>query len=491
MSWQTKQKSNAPKGIGYGGGNPSKDMAELRQGRKKAAAEESKRDQATILYLNATLQNPNNIADTAKLVSTLKETFRNQVPADWKPRKQLFMAALSCFRLVIQSYKQLLGDVQDSESLNAAFDEFAQQAQFLQEHDANARDHKELVKQVLEVHAIASRLNISHDCLMFDPHEHYRKALRPFCFEFVEKLNHHHFLSHAKSSRLNARRMFQELSAYKTGLPVEYGSSIFVRAVEERLDLLRALILGPDDTPYANGCFVFDIHLKNYPAEPPSVHFLTTGGGRVRFNPNLYNNGKVCLSLLGTWQGPGWVNGESTLLQVLVSIQSLILVNDPYFNEPGYARAQGTPNGTRQSELYNSNIRKETLLHAILPFCSGTHPYPEFNNAIDAHYSTKKRLVEKQLYQWMAKDSSLTGTVNQILPQFARFHVKNIKPRASAARPKLPIKEVNGVIELLDADEKPPATKKQKSNEVVELLDEENDAKPAAVPREAIVLDLT
>lgn len=46
--------------------------------------------------------------------------------------------------------------------------------------------------------------------------------------------------------------------------------------------------------------------------------------------------GKVCLSLLGTWAGPGWQPGKSTLLQVLVSIQSLIMVPDPYFNEPGY-----------------------------------------------------------------------------------------------------------------------------------------------------------
>ena len=29
------------------------------------------------------------------------------------------------------------------------------------------------------------------------------------------------------------------------------------------------------------------------------VNFQTTGGGSVRFNPNLYNCGKVCLSLLG------------------------------------------------------------------------------------------------------------------------------------------------------------------------------------------------
>ena len=65
----------------------------------------------------------------------------------------------------------------------------------------------------------------------------------------------------------------------------------------------------------------------DYPQVPPQVCFLTTGGGTVRFNPNLYPCGKVCLSLLGTWAGPSWVPGQSTLLQVLVSIQSLILVS--------------------------------------------------------------------------------------------------------------------------------------------------------------------
>ena len=42
-----------------------------------------------------------------------------------------------------------------------------------------------------------------------------------------------------------------------------------------------------------------------YPEVPPKVQLITTGMGAVRFNPNLYNCGKVCLSLLGTWQGPG------------------------------------------------------------------------------------------------------------------------------------------------------------------------------------------
>lgn len=45
------------------------------------------------------------------------------------------------------------------------------------------------------------------------------------------------------------------------------------------------IYVGPEDTPYGFGCFIFDIHLNDYPARPPKVQLLTTGNGRVRFNP--------------------------------------------------------------------------------------------------------------------------------------------------------------------------------------------------------------
>lgn len=68
--------------------------------------------------------------------------------------------------------------------------------------------------------------------------------------------------------------------------------------------MLRVMITGPDETPYANGCFLFDIYLPSqYPQVAPRVQFLTTGDGKIRFNPNLYECGRVCLSLLGTWDG--------------------------------------------------------------------------------------------------------------------------------------------------------------------------------------------
>jgi ubiquitin-protein ligase len=70
--------------------------------------------------------------------------------------------------------------------------------------------------------------------------------------------------------------------------------------------------------------FFFDILFpQDYPNIPPLMLLETTGGGRVRFNPNLYADGKVCLSLLGTWHGSEhekWNPSTSTLWQVRVSV---------------------------------------------------------------------------------------------------------------------------------------------------------------------------
>ncbi len=57
----------------------------------------------------------------------------------------------------------------------------------------------------------------------------------------------------------------------------------------------------------------------------------------------------MCLSLLGTWHGGDasekWDPAKSNLLQVLLSIQGMILIPDPMFNEPGYEAIKGSPEG--------------------------------------------------------------------------------------------------------------------------------------------------
>jgi hypothetical protein len=171
------------------------------------------------------------------------------------------------------------------------------------------------------------------ECSMMDSHDYYRQKLRPLAFDMVsvadsDELSPKHYFcpgggyertpqgrvgggsgggnknkkkkvspannDNKNSMQSSATILWKELSTYPTALPIEYGSSIFVRALENELDKLRVLIIGPDDTPYANGCFFFDVTMGNdYPKQPPKVQFLTTGGGSVRFNPNLYACGKV------------------------------------------------------------------------------------------------------------------------------------------------------------------------------------------------------
>ncbi|KAJ1473671.1 ubiquitin-conjugating enzyme/RWD-like protein [Baffinella frigidus] len=113
------------------------------------------------------------------------------------------------------------------------------------------------------------------------------------------------------------QRLHKELRGLAKQLTQHPNSSVWVRYDADRPQFLRAAITGPRETPYESGVFVFDLFCPPaYPAVPPKVTFLTTGRGTVRFSPNLYVDGKVCLSLLGTFDGPRW-GPESSLYQVL------------------------------------------------------------------------------------------------------------------------------------------------------------------------------
>ncbi len=94
-----------------------------------------------------------------------------------------------------------------------------------------------------------------------------------------------------------------------------------------------ALIIGNIDTPYLYGYYFFKFDFpENYPFNPPKVTFLTNDG-RMRFNPNYYSCGKVCLSLLNTWNGDGWTSCQ-TIYSILIVLSS-VLSSNPLLNEPG------------------------------------------------------------------------------------------------------------------------------------------------------------
>ena len=156
--------------------------------------------------------------------------------------------------------------------------------------------------------------------------------------------------------------------------------------------MMKAIIFGASGTPYGHGAFEYDIYCdNNYPGVPPKMNLTTTGNGNVRFNPNLYACGKVCLSLLGTWRGSATENWDpkiSTILQVLLSTQAIIMSEEVYFNEPGFENEAGTPDGERKNEGYMNIVRFCNVKFAMLGQLK--NPPKGFETVIKRHFYFKK-----------------------------------------------------------------------------------------------------
>ena len=142
--------------------------------------------------------------------------------------------------------------------------------------------------------------------------------------------------------------------------------NIFVSVNEENIFKIKALIIGPKDTPYENGFYFFDFEIpKDYPISPPKAKFINLNSN-VRFHPNLYKCGKICLSILNTWHGPGWTSVQ-TLSSVLLSIQSL-MNEHPIQNEPGWETEVGI-----KSRDFNNVINYHNINTSILSVLKSFH----------------------------------------------------------------------------------------------------------------------
>lgn len=155
------------------------------------------------------------------------------------------------------------------------------------------------------------------------------------------------------------RRLMMDISAMQKDTSLKENGIYFYVNPDYICDI-KAMMIGPKDTPYEGGFFFFQIDVDSikYPMVPPKVKYLTTDG-KVRFNPNLYENGKVCLSMIGTWSGPGWVPCN-TITSLLMAIQGLVLVDWPLKNEPGH-----DSDTVASLTTYNNIIEHETMRYAV------------------------------------------------------------------------------------------------------------------------------
>ncbi|CAN6329181.1 unnamed protein product [Urochloa humidicola] len=201
----------------------------------------------------------------------------------------------------------------------------------------------------------------------------------------------HHYLDNEEQGygggRKWLKRVQKEWKILETSLP----DAIYVLAFEDRMDLHRAVIVGATGTPYHDGLFFFDLQLPpSYPATPPLVKYHSFG---LRANPNLYASGTVCLSLLNTFGGKGaelWSPEVSSVLQVVISIQGLVLTAQPYYNETGYEVQVGKAEGRRNEMPYCENtylVNLHTMLQLI------RRPPAGFEAFIRNHFHRRGRQI--------------------------------------------------------------------------------------------------
>ena len=69
------------------------------------------------------------------------------------------------------------------------------------------------------------------------------------------------------------QQLTNELKILQRKLPYYLEKNpIFIRYDEKRIDVMKVLIIGSKNSPYYNGCFIFDVYFPNdYPIKPPKV----------------------------------------------------------------------------------------------------------------------------------------------------------------------------------------------------------------------------
>jgi len=195
----------------------------------------------------------------------------------------------------------------------------------------------------------------------------------------------------------------------------------------ENLEKAFSIICGPENTPYQHGFYIFNFDFSgDYPFINPGVYYNNIGASipqlkqfkeahsnshTPRAHPNLYKNGYVCLSLLGTWRGQSWTSCFN-IQSISVELQSLLNSN-PITNEPSFEGETGEISKLYIFMITHMNIRTSVLgmlkntpdkymplRHKMIEyFIKHFDSYIEICDKYTDHKWNKKTLTFK-LYKW-------------------------------------------------------------------------------------------
>lgn len=204
------------------------------------------------------------------------------------------------------------------------------------------------------------------------------------------------------------KRIMSDISKLKQQ-PLD-SEGIYWHLDEDNVYNFKALIIGPENTPYNGGFFLFEFIIpENYPLDPPKAKYHTQYNN-IRFNPNLYTNGKVCLSMLNTWSGPSWTPCN-TLSSILISLLGMVFVDHPLVNEPGH---ENTVDYILDN--YDAIIEYASLRGGVLYMINNTPPgFEMFKTKMEEYFIEnfdKYMSVLKLLYKKRNNKTYTSGIFN-------------------------------------------------------------------------------
>ena len=196
---------------------------------------------------------------------------------------------------------------------------------------------------------------------------------------------------------------------------LEYvANRIFYTPSETNLRQGTACVFGPIGTPYEDCPMLYTFELpEGFPFDSPKVTFHTHDG-HTRFHPNMYVEGKVCLSILGTWSGPSWAS-TMRISTVLITLQSL-MDNKPLMHEPGYASGSGEVHYQYADWVEHSCMRYIVNLAKASHGVKGVkHPeqflpfVEEFNKLLPDILNRLESRLKERLNATQQKERTITG----------------------------------------------------------------------------------
>ncbi|CCW65555.1 unnamed protein product [Phytomonas sp. EM1] len=141
-------------------------------------------------------------------------------------------------------------------------------------------------------------------------------------------------------------RLMQNFRSLQKSIKDGVGVGVSAHPIDGDLFHWRAVIAGPERTPWEGGLFKLDlVFTEEYPMEPPKVRFLT----KNILHPNVYVDGNICMDILKGFWSP-----TLDLESLLVSIVSLLC--DP--NPSSAANCEAARLLTENRSVYDYNVRK-------------------------------------------------------------------------------------------------------------------------------------